>query len=122
MLTSVIPDPTFFHPGSRLRTVSIPDPHQRIEKYFNPKKWFLSSRKYDSGCSSRIRILNFYPSRIPDPGSKRHRIPDTDVIIVFIFILAVPRFQDVLATFQGAKSCLGEILSSCEFIDQVPNH
>jgi hypothetical protein len=31
---------------------------------------------------SRIRILTFYPSRIPDPGSrgqkgsKRHRIPD----------------------------------------------
>jgi hypothetical protein len=30
-------------------------------KYFNPKKWFLSSRKYDPGCSSRILI--FYPSR-----------------------------------------------------------
>jgi|688.fasta_scaffold1095416_1 hypothetical protein len=27
---------------------------------------FLSSRKYDLGCSSRIRILLFYPSRIPD--------------------------------------------------------
>ncbi len=25
-----IPDPTFFYPGSRIRTVSIPDPHQRI--------------------------------------------------------------------------------------------
>ncbi len=33
---------------------------------------FLSFRKYDTG--SRIRILTFYPSRIP--GSKRHRIPD----------------------------------------------
>ncbi len=29
-------------------------------------------------CSSRIRILLFYPSRIPDQGSKRHRIPDPD--------------------------------------------
>jgi len=37
-------------------------------KYFNPKKWLLSSRKYDSGCSSRIPILNFLP--IPDPGSR----------------------------------------------------
>ncbi len=27
---SRIPDPTFFHSGSRIRTVSIPDPHQRI--------------------------------------------------------------------------------------------
>ncbi len=69
-----IPDPTFFHPGSELSPSRI-----RIKefKYFNPKKpkkWFLSSRKYDPGCSSRIRMLTFYPSRIQ--GSKRHRIPD----------------------------------------------
>ncbi len=31
---------------------------------------FLSSRKYDPGCSSRIRILIFYPSRIADPRSR----------------------------------------------------
>ena len=49
----------FFHPGSKFS-----------------KKMFLSSRKYDPGCSSRIRILIFYPSRIQ--GSKRHRIPDPD--------------------------------------------
>ncbi len=36
-------------------------------KYFN-LKFFLSSRKYDPGCSSRTRTLNFYPSRIA--GSK----------------------------------------------------
>jgi hypothetical protein len=41
-------------------------------KYFNPKKWFLSSTKYDPGCSSRIHL----GYRIP--GSKRHRIPDPD--------------------------------------------
>jgi hypothetical protein len=46
---SLIPDPNFFHPGSRF-----PDPHQRIE-VFKPKKWFQSYRKYDTGCSSRIR-------------------------------------------------------------------
>jgi hypothetical protein len=48
------PDPTFFHPGSRIRIKEF--------KYFNPKKkqkMVLSSRKYDPGCSSRI----------PDPGS-----------------------------------------------------
>jgi hypothetical protein len=39
-----IPDPIFFHPGSRIRIKEF--------KYFNPKKWFLSSRKYDLGCSS----------------------------------------------------------------------
>jgi hypothetical protein len=67
---SRIPDPNFFPPGSQIRIKEF--------KYFNPKKWFLSSRKYDPGCSSRIRVLTFYPSRIPDPGVKRHRIPDPD--------------------------------------------
>jgi hypothetical protein len=38
----------------------------------------LSSRKYDPRCSSRIRILIFYPSRIPYPGSKHHRVSDPD--------------------------------------------
>jgi hypothetical protein len=49
------PNPNFFHPGSRIRI----------------KELFLSSRKYDPGCSSRIRILIFYPSPIPDPGFKK---------------------------------------------------
>jgi hypothetical protein len=60
-----IPDPNCFHPGSW-----IPDPHKRL-KYFNPKKRFLSSRKYDLNCLSRIRVLTFYPSRIPDPGVQK---------------------------------------------------
>jgi hypothetical protein len=69
---------------SRILIFSIPDPRSkrfririRIKavKYFNPKKWFLSSSKYDPGCSPWIRVLIFfYPSRIQ--GSKRHRIPD----------------------------------------------
>ncbi len=65
---SRIPDPNFFHPGSGSRI--------RIKefKYFNPKKWFLSSRKYDPGCSFRIPDPDFSP--IPDPGVTRHRIPD----------------------------------------------
>jgi hypothetical protein len=57
------------HPGSR-----IPDPNFSIPvpfQYINP------SLKYDPGCSSRIQIWIFYPSRIPDPkGSIRHRVPD----------------------------------------------
>jgi hypothetical protein len=69
-----IPDPTLFHPGSELSPSRI-----RIKefKYFNPKKtkkwflWFLSTRKYDPGCSSRIRKLIFYPSRIPELGVKK---------------------------------------------------
>ncbi len=72
--------------GSRIQMFPIPDfaseffPRIRIKKikYFNPKNWFLISRKYDPGCSSRIRILFFYPSRIPDQEVKKHRIPDPD--------------------------------------------
>jgi hypothetical protein len=45
-----IPDPKFFHPGSASKEF----------QYFNPKKWFLSSKKYDPGCSSPI----------PDTGSR----------------------------------------------------
>ena len=55
-----IPDVYFSHPGSRIRIKEF--------KYFNPKKLFLSSWKYDTGCSSRIRILILLPIR--DPGSR----------------------------------------------------
>jgi hypothetical protein len=82
------------YPGSRIRTVSIPDPGSWILnkefKYFNPsqkkaKKWFPSSKKYDPSCSSRIPDpdADFLPSRIPDPGVKKApnpgcQIPDPD--------------------------------------------
>jgi hypothetical protein len=62
-----IPDPNFFHSGSRIRVKEF--------KYCNPpKKCYLSSQKYDPGCSSRIRILIFLP--IPDPGVKKAPDPD----------------------------------------------
>ncbi len=81
--------PDFF--PSRIRTVSIPEPGSASKNLsiLTPKKWFLSSRKYNPGCLSRIRMLTFYPSRIQ--GSKRHRIPDLDpqhcchVLIMFAF-------------------------------------
>jgi hypothetical protein len=82
-----IPDP-----GSDFFPSRIPDPGSRILikefKYFKPKKskkWFLSSKKYDPGCSSRIPDpdADFLPSRNPDPGVKKapnpgSRIPDPD--------------------------------------------
>ncbi len=78
------------HPGSRIRIFSIRDPVSRVKKipypgsefkYFNPKKLFLSylflsSGKYEPGCSSRIRILIFYPFRILDPSVKKAPDPD----------------------------------------------
>ncbi len=73
------------YPGSRIQLFPIPDPGSELSpsgirikefKYFKPKKkkkkkWFLSSRKYDPSCSSRIRMQTFYLSRIPDPGIKK---------------------------------------------------
>jgi hypothetical protein len=68
------------YPGSELSPSLIQDPGSRILikefKYFNPKKakkWVLSSKKYDPGCSSRIPDpdAEFLPSRIPDPGVKK---------------------------------------------------
>jgi hypothetical protein len=60
---SRIPDPNCSHPGSQIRIKEF--------KYFNPKKWFISYRKYDLGCSSRIPDPDpdFLP--IPDPGVKK---------------------------------------------------
>jgi hypothetical protein len=55
----------FFHPRSRIRFKEF--------KYFNPKKWFISSRQYDPSCSSQIRIPDPDPDflPIPDPGVKK---------------------------------------------------
>jgi hypothetical protein len=70
-----IPDPGSDFFPSRIRTVSIPDPGSASKnlRVLTPKKWVLSSRKYDPGCSSRIpdSDADFYPSRIPDPGVKK---------------------------------------------------
>jgi hypothetical protein len=55
--------------------------HIKEFKYFNPKKWFLSSQKYNPGFPSRIRIPDLDPdylpipdpdlgSQIPNPGIK----------------------------------------------------
>ncbi len=92
-----IPDPdswilifSILDPWSQIWIFSIPDPgswmHTKEFKYFNQKKWFLSSQKYDPVFhpgSSWIWTLTFYLSQIPilDPrswiqGSKRHWIPD----------------------------------------------
>ncbi len=78
------------YPGSRIRLFSIPDPGSELSPSRIPdpgsssknlsiltpkkaKKWFLSSKKYDPGCSSRIPDpdADFLPSRIPDPGVKK---------------------------------------------------
>ncbi len=69
-------------PGSEFSLSQIPDPGSKRSRiricirikefnYCNPKEWFLSSRKYDLGCSSRFRIpdsdLVYLPIPDPDP-------------------------------------------------------
>ncbi len=54
---------------------SIPDSGSRVKKVFFTQKLFLSFWKHDPGCSSRIRILIFYPSRIPHQGVKKASDP-----------------------------------------------
>ncbi len=80
------------YPGSDFFPSRIPDPNFPIPdsgsasknlSFLTPKKWFLSSRKYDPGCSSRIPDPDPYSLSISDPGSwiqgsKRHRIPNPD--------------------------------------------
>ncbi len=64
VFSSLVPDPNFFYPGSKFF-----HPGFRIFikdfKYINPRKWFLSSRKNDPGCASRIRIRD--PEILPTP-------------------------------------------------------
>ncbi len=80
-----VADPNFFHPGSeffssRIRILSIPDPGFASKNLsILTNKLFLSSRKYNPCCSSRIRISDpdFLPipdsgvKKVPDPGSPR---------------------------------------------------
>ena len=81
-----IPDPGYWiqilsilDPWSQIRIFSIPDVGSQIRfkefQYFNPKKWFLSSQKYDPGYPDpgSGSWLSTYPrsrSWIPDPESR----------------------------------------------------
>ncbi len=99
-----IPDPHFLHPGSRIRIKEF--------KYFNPKKFFLSYRKYDPACSSRIRILIFYPSRItdpgvkkaPDPGSGSATAPTQKTSNIFLLLLIPYLFYHLHPLHDGAEN------------------
>jgi hypothetical protein len=104
-------DPTFFHPGSRIRMVFLPGSRIRITefKYFNPKKLFLNSKKYDPGCSSRIQDPDpcFLP--IPDIGSRgqngtrsRIRIRNTGFNYLYFRLKKEGRSRTV-GTFQNSS-------------------
>jgi hypothetical protein len=115
-----IPDPGFRillfsipDTGFELSPSRIPDPHQSILTSKKAKNWFLSSKKYDPGCSSRIpeswiRILTFSHKGSWIQGSKRHPIPDpgSATLIYFLVsdmvqkILSV-QFYKILSTYNA---------------------
>ncbi len=74
---SRIPDPNCLHLGSRILIKEFKNFQKKT------KKWFLSSKKYDPGCSSRIPDpdTDFLPSRIPDPGVKKAPNPGSRIRI-----------------------------------------
>ncbi len=81
-----IPDP-----GSELSPSRIPDPRKK------PKKWFLSSRKYDPGFSSRIPDPDANFLHIPDPGSRGQKAPDPESRIRIRNTGEILRFQSNFA-------------------------
>ncbi len=78
-----IPDPTFFHLRSRIRIVSIPDPGSASKNLsvLTQKNGFYTLKNIIRVFHprSRIRILTFYPSRIPDPGVKKAPDPGSRI-------------------------------------------
>ncbi len=76
-IRDVYPDPGSEFFPSRIR-IFLSRIHVKELRYFNPKKLFISYRKYDPDCSSRIQILNFTCPGSRIQGSKRYRIPDPD--------------------------------------------
>ncbi len=84
----VCPGFDFFHPGSRI--------HIKECQYFNPTKWFQNSRKYDPGCSSRIRI--------PDPGVKKAPYPRFGIGIRNIDFVKPWCIFTSLKTFSGPNT------------------
>jgi hypothetical protein len=70
----------FFHSRSRIR-VFLSRIRIKEFKYFNPKKWFLSSRKYEPGFSSRIPDPDPFFNH---PGSRRgQKAPDPGSVVAF---------------------------------------
>ncbi len=65
-----MPDPTFFHPGSRIQTVYIPDSgsaSKNLSILTQKKNKKMVSRKYDPGLFIPDPDADFLPIPDPDP-------------------------------------------------------
>jgi hypothetical protein len=80
---SRIPDPICLHPGSRIRIKEL--------KYFNPKTTKKNGFEALENMitvvhpRSQIRMLTFYPSRIPDPGVKKAEFHNDGLLLQLVF-------------------------------------
>jgi hypothetical protein len=86
-IRDVYPGSEFSHPGSR-----ITDHDTKISISTHKKQnWFVSSKKYDAGCSSRITDpdADFLPSRILDPRVKKAPNPGSGSATVGIMPLQI---------------------------------
>ncbi len=106
-IRDVYPGSELFPSGSRIRIKEF--------EYFNPKKWFLSSRKYDPGCSSRIPDPD--PDFLPilDPGVKKAPDPGSGTLVDLVRI----RLRRSVPLYYGPGSVSGSCsllqwLSSCQ--------
>jgi hypothetical protein len=91
---SRIPDPNRFHPGSRIRIKEF--------KHFNQKNSFqaLGNMIRVVHPGFRIRILTFYPPRIPDPEVKKAPDPGSKSATLVLLLNMVNRDQKVSKRFQ----------------------
>ncbi len=101
---SRIMDPNFFHPGSRIRI--------KVCKF---KKMVLSSRKYDPGCSSRIRMTDPDPDflPIPDPGSRGQKGTGTGIWDPGSGAFLTPGSGNTAGNIEYCHRCLIGMESSC---------
>ncbi len=73
---------------SRIQIFSIPDPGSASNNLGVLTQKIVSNlSEIWSGCSSRIRILTFYPSRIWDPGVQREPDPGSESSTLMVFYL-----------------------------------
>jgi hypothetical protein len=121
-IRDVYPDPRseFFHSASRIQCLK--DSGSRIRfrikelGIFNRKKGFLSFRKYDPGCSSRIVDPDFFPSRIPgpegqkapDPGSAKLPTPTLAIFAIFATLFLTEFRQQLLRRKDPVRVVLAE--------------
>jgi hypothetical protein len=78
--------------------------------------------KYDPGCSSRIRMLTVYPSRIPDPGVKKapdpgFRIRNTGHQNIFLALIQSSDILHYLIFFVGVVGAI--ILRILKMLDRI---